>query len=196
MQVRFKNIATSLRKHQSYILLFTGFVFIVFGALVATASDNGTIKTSVSIVPSTTPATTVAPTTTTSTTVVTTTTTIPVDWNAVAASIQLGIDEARGIWGKCGEWHDLAIQVGWPEEEWPRLQEIIWRESRCDPNAWNGADAGLVQINRVHQTWLTDFGWSFPDDMFIPEKNLTFALALWKSSGWKPWRFSGTTWGD
>jgi len=95
------------------------------------------------------------------------------------------------MYGKCGEWHDLAIKVGWHEEEWSFLREVIWRESRCQIDAWNGNDAGLTQINQIHTKWLADMGWSHPDDMFDPEKNLTFALRLWETSGWKPWRFSG-----
>ena len=98
---------------------------------------------------------------------------------------------ARLTYGKCGEWHDLAIQVGWPEEEWAFLSKVIWRESRCKVDSWNGADAGLTQINKVHKKWLSEMGWNHPDDMFDAEKNLTFALYLWESSGWKPWRFSG-----
>ena len=115
----------------------------------------------------------------------TTTTTIPdlsgVDWVALA----------RETYGKCGEFHDTAISVGWPEEEWENLQHIIWRESRCQVDAWNGADAGLTQINQVHTKWLSDMGWNHPEDMFDAEKNLTFAFRLWEGSGWKPWRFSG-----
>ena len=129
-------------------------------------------------------------TSTSTSTTTSTTTTLPdlsdVDW----------ISLARSEYGKCGEWYNLAISVGWPAEEWERLQQIIWRESRCQADAWNGADAGLVQINQVHSKWLSDFGYSFPNDMFVPEKNLTFALALWDSSGWRPWRFSGTTWDE
>lgn len=101
------------------------------------------------------------------------------------------VELARSTYGKCGEWHDLAIQVGWPEEEWPFLSQVIYRESRCKVDAWNGADAGLTQINKIHRKWLSDMGWSHPNDMFDAEKNLTFALRLWEGSGWSPWRFSG-----
>jgi len=100
------------------------------------------------------------------------------------------VEEQRTKYGQCGEWHDLALQVGWPPEEWQHLQKIIFRESRCTPNAWNGHDAGLTQINQVHTKWLNQMGFSHPDDMFDPEKNLTFAYRLWSGSGWKPWRFS------
>lgn len=165
-----------------------------FGALVATASNEHPKSAPVSVITTTTaPATS---TTTSTTTTIPQTTTTQVDWAGIAASIQLGIEEARAIYGKCGEWHDLAIQVGWPEEEWSHLQQVIYRESRCQADAWNGADAGLVQVNRIHSEWISQMGWSFPNDMFDAEKNLTFAYRLWETSGWRPWRFSGSTFGD
>jgi hypothetical protein len=103
------------------------------------------------------------------------------------------IDEQRMLHGKCGEWHDLALEVGWLEEHWPMLSRILFRESRCTSDAWNGADAGLSQINQIHSKWLTDFGLEHPDDMFDPRNNLWFAYTLYSSReangqcGWKPW---------
>jgi len=139
-------------------------------------------KNNVSIPTTVAATTTVLPLTTVATT---TTTTIP-DLSGVDF-----VELARFVYGKCGEWHDVAINVGWPEEEWEFLREVIWRESRCKPDAWNGADAGLTQINQVHTEWLSQMGLSHPDDMFNPANNLYFAYRLWETSGWKPWRFSG-----
>lgn len=118
----------------------------------------------------------------------TTTTTVAIDWEAIAQTAAAQIDEARFTWGPCGEWHDLAISIGWPEEEWPTLSKVIWRESRCTIDAWNGHDAGLTQVNKIHKKWLAEMGWNHPNDMFDPEKNLTFAFRLWSGSGWKPWK--------
>ena len=124
----------------------------------------------------------------------TTATTIPIDWAGLAASIQLVIEEARELHGKCGEWHDLAIEVGFTEEDWKTLSPIIYRESRCQPDAWNGHDAGLTQINQIHTKWINDMGMSHPDDMFNPESNLYFAYRLYSGRedngqcGWTPWR--------
>lgn len=133
--------------------------------------------------------TTVAPkTTTTPPETTTTTTTVVIDWEAIAKIVALQTEESRLKWGPCGEWHDLAISVGWPEEEWPTLSKIIWRESRCTMDAWNGHDAGLTQVNEIHKKWLAEMGWTHPNDMFDPEKNLTFAFRLWSGSGWKPWK--------
>jgi hypothetical protein len=89
--------------------------------------------------------------------------------------------------GKCAQWHNLAVSVGWPEEELPQLDIVMWRESRCQPDAWNGADAGLMQINQIHTEWMAGMGWKHPEDMFDPANNLLFAYRLWTTSGWKPW---------
>ena len=55
--------------------------------------------------------TVVIPTTTT----VPVTTTTEVDWVAVAETWALQTDVARFVHGRCGEWHDLAMTVGWHE---------------------------------------------------------------------------------
>lgn len=89
----------------------------------------------------------------------------------------------------CPQWWDLAVRVGWPLEELPMLDRILWRESRCDPAAWNGHDAGLMQINQIHTEFVAVMGWSWPQDMFQPEPNLRFGLKLWQGKGWEPWGF-------
>lgn len=127
-----------------------------------------------------------------------------VDWEGLAEIVaseeegrrQAEIATARATYGRCGEWHDLAISVGWTEEDWPTLSRIIYRESRCIPEACSQSDsglkcrdAGLVQVNQIHREWLAGMGYSFPDDLFDPAINLTFARRLYETSGWKPWRW-------
>jgi hypothetical protein len=128
-----------------------------------------------------------------------TTTTIVLTEEQIAGLHQLQVEKDRETWGKCGEWHDLAIEVGWPEAQWKYLQQVIYRESRCQADAWNGSDAGLLQVNRVHQSYIGELGMGeFPDAMFNAEDNLWFGLLLWEGSGkncWKHWRFSGQTFG-
>lgn len=103
------------------------------------------------------------------------------------------IDEQRMLHGPCGEWHDLALEVGWHEEEWPTLSTVLFTESRCDPLAWNGHDAGGTQINQIHKDWAAQMGFNWPEDFFDPRVNLTFAYRLYSSReekglcGWKPW---------
>ena len=190
MQSRFINIVKQLRNDKTILVAFLIILSILLITLLTscgnkvessqppvTITDTTTGYLVVTTVP--VPETTSAPTTT-----------MPdlsgVDWTALA----------REQYGKCGEYHDLAISVGWPEEEWKHLQQVMYRESRCQTDAWNGHDSGLTQINQIHTKWLSDMGWSHPDDMFDPEKNLTFAFRLWQGSGWKPWRFSGSTFGQ
>lgn len=109
---------------------------------------------------------------------------------------------------ECAEWYPLAMEVGWPDELWPRLSKIMWRESRCLPNAYNGDDPNggsysLAQINGYFcrpsrynpNGWLQDQG--VLDnclDLYDPETNLRAALHLYTYSlykngnGWHPWR--------
>ena len=89
----------------------------------------------------------------------------------------------------CGQWWPLAASVGWPVEELPMLDRVIWRESRCLPDAFNGHDAGLTQINQIHRKFVAVMGWTWPEDLFQPEPALRFSLKLWQGSGWRPWGF-------
>lgn len=89
----------------------------------------------------------------------------------------------------CPQWWTLAREVGWSENELEMLDFIIWRESRCLPDAWNGADAGLTQINQIHTHFVEVMGYTFPEGMFDPRSNLTFALKLWTGKGWEPWGY-------
>lgn len=101
------------------------------------------------------------------------------------------IDESRAMYGQCGEWHDTIIAVGGREEDWPTWSRVIFTESRCLPQPGPAtADCiGLTQIFfRVHETWLSEFGFG-REDLLDPVKNLTFAVALQKSSGWSPWAY-------
>ena len=96
----------------------------------------------------------------------------------------------------CQEWIPEAIAAGWPADRQilETLMRIIWRESRCQPDAWNGHDAGLTQINQIHTAWIAELGLgNHPDAMFDPARNLKFAWKLYSSReaagkcGWKPW---------
>ena len=102
---------------------------------------------------------------------------------------------------RCDEWIPLAVHIGWPEEELPKLSYAVYRESRCRPDQHNpddpmGGSNGLVQINRFwcrpSQYWPD--GWLQAqgvlddcDELFDPETNLRAALAIWQNSGWEPW---------
>ena len=102
----------------------------------------------------------------------------------------------------CQTVYNMARHVGFPEAELATVVAIAYRESRCLPDAFNGADTvgqsyGAMQIN--------DF-WCFPskyypngymqayglltvcDDLFDLETNLRAALNIWRySNGWRAW---------
>jgi hypothetical protein len=118
------------------------------------------------------------------------------------------VDEARMVYGKCGEWRELALMIGWPAEEWPTLSHVLYRESRCNIGSHNKTDPmsgsrGLMQINgywcRPSQWskagWLQDRGvLSSCEDLYNPEVNLRAGLLIWMygeekhDCGWRgPW---------
>lgn len=94
---------------------------------------------------------------------------------------------------KCAEWYPLALEVGWPAEEWSNVAKIMWRESRCRTEAHNGTDPnggsfGLMQINAYWckpSRWTTE-GWLQDrdvldgcQDLYDPATNLKAALNIY-----------------
>src|SRR5262245_49645708 len=75
----------------------------------------------------------------------------PVGADAYADAV---LDEAAH--GRCAEWRDTALSVGWTENDWPTLNRIMYRESRCQPDARHrGGATGLLQIMPM---WADDCG--------------------------------------
>jgi len=101
----------------------------------------------------------------------------------------------------CPMWHDVAAQVGWPQDQLSKLSYVIYRESRCDTNQHNpddpmGGSNGLMQINQFWckstqywpDGWLQSHGvLTHCDELYDPETNLTAAYHIWLNSGWSPW---------
>lgn len=108
----------------------------------------------------------------------------------------------------CPQWAQLAIDVGWHEEDLPKLDAILHRESRCFTDSHYtldpfGGSYGLMQINafwckpsRYYPTgYLQSYGiLTVCDDLFHPRTNLTSARLIWQYSydqygdGWLPWQ--------
>lgn len=96
-----------------------------------------------------------------------------------------------------------AMRAGWTENEWSRLDYIIYRESRCNPNAWNKNDPGTGSrgLTQINSFWCTPnrynpIGWlqaqgvlSTCDQLFDPLVSLRASRAIWKHSGWSPWGY-------
>lgn len=156
--------------------------------------------------PTSAPETTVAPAPSSSAPTTTAPpTTAPIEEQLL--EIQQAIENAQQDWGPCGEWHDLAISVGWPEAEWPKLSRVLFRESRCRPEAFNATDPnggsrGILQVNQFwcrpsrysEHGWLQDQGvLSDCLELHDGETALRAGLAIWyyslnrNGNGWAPW---------
>jgi hypothetical protein len=101
----------------------------------------------------------------------------------------------------CEQALQLALDVGWPAEEMATLARVLWRESRCQANAYNpddpmGGSHSLLQINSFwcvpNSNW--PIGWLQAQgivktcaDLYDPTTNLRAGLAIWQNSAWHPW---------
>jgi len=99
----------------------------------------------------------------------------------------------------CPDWWQLAVDVGWTEEQLPILDRVMWNETRCQADAVSRTnDWGLVQINR--KTWeptVIANGWTM-EDLLMPHIGLQMGLIVYKAAedmgwcGWSPWFMSGS----
>ena len=102
----------------------------------------------------------------------------------------------------CQTVFDMARHVGWAEQDLTQLVAIAYRESRCNPAAFNptdpnGGSAGVMQINYFWckpssyytNGYLQAYGLLRTcDDLFNLEDNLRSALAIFRySNGWRAW---------
>ena len=102
----------------------------------------------------------------------------------------------------CQTVFDMARHVGWPEHELTQLVAVAYRESRCNPDAFNptdpnGGSAGVMQINYFWckpssyyaNGYLQAYGLLRTcEDLFDLEDNLRSALAIYRySNGWRAW---------
>lgn len=99
---------------------------------------------------------------------------------------------AAPSWARCGQWWQLALDVGWPSDQLATVDRVMYRESRCREdathlNANGSVDRGLMQVNSIHLPWLAAYGITAAD-LTTAGGGLTGALLLWQRSGWGPWR--------
>lgn len=109
--------------------------------------------------------------------------------------------EEPGIMHHCPQFEAEAVRQGWPIDQLDRLDHIMWRESRCRPDAYNpddpaGGSYGLLQINGFWSRpstfwpdgWLqTKIGLTAVEELYDPATNLRAALFIYNNSGWNPW---------
>jgi len=108
---------------------------------------------------------------------------------------------------------EMALSVGWPAKQIPRLKNIVLRESGGCPNRIGGSvvdkdcnivkmatmshpsDSGLLQINGVNydksrNKWAllcNEMKICSQEPLLDAETNLKAGLLIWRVSGWGPW---------
>ena len=102
----------------------------------------------------------------------------------------------------CGEVFNMAKHVGFPEHELATVVAVAYRESRCQPDAFNASDPnggsnGVMQINQFwckpSRYWPNGYLQAYGlirtcDDLFDLEHNMRSALAIYRySEGWRAW---------
>lgn len=131
--------------------------------------------------------------------------TVPATTTSTTSTIPTGLVRSEI---PCQQWLPLLIQEGWPQETQvlEKALKIIWRESRCLPDACSQSDSGrvcrdwgLFQINE--HSWrstIISHGLTMVD-MWNPQLNIRFAYWLYQTSlerngeGWQPWVFNKQT---
>jgi hypothetical protein len=99
----------------------------------------------------------------------------------------------------CEQFSALAVNLGWPADQRTVIESIMFRESRCIPNAYNGKDPqggsrGLMQLNGFWTPWLIERGLITNEkNLLQADVNLRAALEIYNYGvdrygyGWGPW---------
>lgn len=102
----------------------------------------------------------------------------------------------------CTQVATLALAEGLPQAELETALRVAVRESRCTSDAFNphdtmGGSAGVYQINYFWckpstywpNGWLQTKGiLNTCDELFDPTTNTKAMVAIWRNSGWLPWK--------
>ena len=153
--------------------LFTGLIGLITGVLVLFSPGNAQAPTQTpQVVTASIPATT------------TTTTTLPV------------------LVTTCTQVASLALAEGLPPSELETALRVAVRESRCTSDAFNADDpnGGSYSIYQINGFWcLPNSNWptgwlqakgiiNTCTDLFDPVTNTRAMVAIWRNSGWLPWK--------
>lgn len=102
----------------------------------------------------------------------------------------------------CSQVATLALAEGLPASELETALRVAVRESRCTSDAFNALDAhgGSYSIYQINGYWCQPNeywpnGWlqekgivETCQDLFDPVTNTRAMVAIWRNSGWLPWK--------
>jgi len=95
---------------------------------------------------------------------------------------------------KCPQHYAASLVAGWGVTDWPKLDRIMYRESRCNASVVNNnartkdASRGLTQLNLLaHRGWISPLVGGDFDRLYDPGTNLRVARVLYNRCGWGPW---------
>jgi len=98
---------------------------------------------------------------------------IPVLWTTESTNGRcVGMESALAYWSP-----------GW---DVVRMSRIMYRESRCQPDASNSCCSGVLQMHRMHVPEPA-CGVFTRADLYDPWRNICAAAALWRQSGYAAW---------
>ena len=104
----------------------------------------------------------------------------------------------------CSQVASLALAEGLPASELETALRVAVRESRCTSDAFNAYDTngGSYSIYQINGYWCRPNaywpeGWlqakgivKTCQDLFDPTTNTKAMVAIWRNSGWLPWKTS------
>ena len=104
----------------------------------------------------------------------------------------------------CTQVATLALAEGLPQDQLEIALRVAMRESRCNSDAFNPTDSngGSYSIYQINGYWCRPNaywpkGWlqakgilQTCDDLFNPTVNTRAMVAIWRNSGWLPWKTS------
>ena len=102
----------------------------------------------------------------------------------------------------CTQVAALALAEGLPQDQLETALKVAVRESRCTSDAYNAYDTngGSYSIYQINGYWCLPntywpTGWlqakgilQTCDDLFDPTINTRAMVAIWRNSGWLPWK--------
>ncbi len=98
---------------------------------------------------------------------------VPTLWTTESANGRcIGMESALAYWSP-----------GW---DVVRMSRIMYRESRCQPDASNSCCSGVLQMHRMHVPE-PGCGVFTRADLYDPWRNICAAAALWRQSGYGAW---------